>query len=320
MMQSFSGYSFCKPHSASYAMLSFTCAYLKTHFPAEFMAAVVSNQGGFYSAYAYLSEARRRGVDILLPDINESEREYTGNSGFIRIGFMAIKELQGKTIDRILLARKSGYFTSLEDFLIRIDCDISDAIALTRAQCFNGLEPDLSYQQIAFAVVYFFRDPEHQYPMNSTNLLPNTTLSDEEKRQLEIASFGFPVSEHPLKRYIPLFRDQVIKARDIHRHNGESIFLAGVYITRKVTATKKDEPMEFVTFEDETDIYECVMFPKIYEQYADLLIWETLFIVKGTVDEAFGVYTINIEKLYSLQKFAERRLNQNRMNSLEIKM
>ena len=78
--------------------------------------------------------------------------------------------------------------------------------------------------------------------------------------------------------------------------------------------------MEFVTFEDETDIYECVMFPKIYEQYADLLIWETLFIVKGTVDEAFGVYTINIEKLYSLQKFAERRLNQNRMNSLEIKM
>ena len=57
------------------------------------MAAVISNQGGFYSAYAYLSEARRRGVDILLPDINESEREYTGNSGFIRIGFMAIKEL-----------------------------------------------------------------------------------------------------------------------------------------------------------------------------------------------------------------------------------
>jgi DNA polymerase III alpha subunit len=76
MVQSFSGYSFCKPHSASYAMLSFTCAYLKAHFPAEFLAAVISNEGGFYSSYAYLSEARRWGVIILPPNINRSFREY----------------------------------------------------------------------------------------------------------------------------------------------------------------------------------------------------------------------------------------------------
>ena len=70
MITSFVGYSFCKPHSASYAMLSFTCAYLKAHFPAEFLAAVISNQGGFYSSYAYVSEARRFGIQILPPDIN----------------------------------------------------------------------------------------------------------------------------------------------------------------------------------------------------------------------------------------------------------
>ncbi len=85
MVQSFSGYSFCKPHSASYAMLSFTCAYLKAHFPAEFLAAVVSNQGGFYSAFAYLGEARRWGIAILPPHINRSFKEYRGNAKRIRM-------------------------------------------------------------------------------------------------------------------------------------------------------------------------------------------------------------------------------------------
>ena len=76
MIESFSGYSFCKAHSASYAMLSFTCAYLKAHFPAEFLASVISNQGGFYSAYAYMSEAKRFGIKILKPHINLSLKNY----------------------------------------------------------------------------------------------------------------------------------------------------------------------------------------------------------------------------------------------------
>ena len=81
MIASFVGYSFCKPHSASYAMLSFTCAYLKAHYPAEFLAAVISNQGGFYSSYAYMSEARRSGIQVLLPDVNRSRQEWCGRKG-----------------------------------------------------------------------------------------------------------------------------------------------------------------------------------------------------------------------------------------------
>ena len=71
MISSFIGFSFCKPHSASYAMLAMTCAYLKTHFTAKFIASVISNQGGYYSNYAYMSEAKRFGIKILYPDINE---------------------------------------------------------------------------------------------------------------------------------------------------------------------------------------------------------------------------------------------------------
>ena len=78
MIMSFAGYSFCKPHSASYAQVSFKSAYLRAHYPAEFIAAVISNQGGFYSTFAYLSEARRMGLTILPPDINASEWAYSG--------------------------------------------------------------------------------------------------------------------------------------------------------------------------------------------------------------------------------------------------
>jgi len=89
MMMSFHGYSFCKPHSASYARVSFQAAYLKTHFPAQFMAAVLSNQGGFYSAFAYVSEARRLGLEILPPCVNQSEIQWQGRGQILRGGLMA---------------------------------------------------------------------------------------------------------------------------------------------------------------------------------------------------------------------------------------
>ena len=121
MIASFVGYSFCKPHSASYAMLSFTCAYLKAHFPAEFLSSVISNQGGFYSSYAYLSEARRFGITILPPHINRSNKEYKGRKKQIRMGFMSIKGLQEKAVKSILDERKAGDFKSLDNFLLRVD-------------------------------------------------------------------------------------------------------------------------------------------------------------------------------------------------------
>jgi DNA polymerase III, alpha subunit len=102
MILSFVGYSFCKPHSASYAMLSFTCAYLKAHFPAEFLAAVISNRSGYYSSYAYMSEARRFGIRILHPDINNSHHIWFGKKDQIQMEFMSIKKLQIKTIELII--------------------------------------------------------------------------------------------------------------------------------------------------------------------------------------------------------------------------
>ena len=106
MMMSFVGYSFCKPHSASYAQVSFKSAYLRAHYPAEFMAAVISNQGGFYSTFAYLSEARRMGLTILPLDINTSEWAYRGIGMTLYLGFMQLKGLERAFVTRFLKERQ----------------------------------------------------------------------------------------------------------------------------------------------------------------------------------------------------------------------
>ncbi len=307
MIGSFVGYSFCKPHSASYAMLSFTCAYLKAHFPAEFLASVITNQGGFYSTYAYLSEARRFGITILPPHINRSHKNYQGSDKQIRMGLMSIKGLQDKAINSILDERKAGDFKSLDNFLLRVDLDLADAIALTNSGCFDKLEQNLSHKEIAYRIAHFYLSDGSTEPI--TNKPSKEPLSWNEKRELELKSFGFPISSHPLEPYFETINQWVKKSVEIPKHVGKSIYLAGVYITRKETQTHQRDPMEFLTLEDETDIYECVLFPNVFREYGDLLHWEKLFLLRGTVEEAFGVFSITVEKLISLPRNIEK-LNQ----------
>jgi DNA-directed DNA polymerase III PolC len=312
MISSFVGYSFCKPHSASYAMLSFTCAYLKAHFSAEFLAAVISNQGGFYSPYAYMSEARRFGIQILPPDVNRSHKEWRGRKNKIRMGFMSIKRLQQKAVDGIMDERKAGEFDSLADFLQRVELDLADAMSLTNAGCFKSLAPELTHRELAYRVAGFYLQNGVREPLTTSPV--NNKLSDEDQYRLELDAFGYPLSMHPLEKYRPVLSRRIKFAREIPLFVGQSIYLIGVYITRKETVTGNSEPMEFLTLEDETDIYECVLFPEAFQEFGDMLHWETLFIIRGMVEESFGVYSVTIEKMGSLQQWV-KKLGQ--VNSLQ---
>jgi len=130
MILSFAGYSFCKPHSASYALVSFKSAWLRAHYPAEFMAAVISNQGGYYSTFAYISEARRLGLEVLMPDVNESHIRYRG-----------IKELTQKGMERVVTCRETGgCYLSFDDFLRRTEMDPADVRLLIKAGAFDNLK------------------------------------------------------------------------------------------------------------------------------------------------------------------------------------
>lgn len=308
MIMSFSGYSFCKPHSASYAMVSFKSAYLKAHYPAEFLAAVISNQGGYYSTFAYISEARRLGLKILPPDINESQNEYTGCNDWIRVGFMQIRELSAKTIDRILAERKNGRFTSFDDFVTRVKAAPSDISKLVKAGCFDALESFASRPALLWRLqwhvaeqkaapvnttISLFDSPSQLQPTN----IPKPDHYDEQTLlQHEVENLGFLISRHPLTLYeAKIHNIPHVKGADLARYAGKRIRMIGWFITGKTVSTKHDQLMEFISFEDTTAIYETTFFPKAYSKFVHMLSRMRPFILEGVAQSHYGACTLNVE-------------------------
>jgi len=186
MIMSFDGYSFCKPHSASYAKVSFQAAYMKTHYPAEFMAAVVSNRGGFYSAFAYVSEARRMGRRVLPPDVNESTIRWQGRGREIRVGLMSVKGLSGETQERIVGERSSARFKNFVDFLERVRPHEDEARSLVHAGACGSIAGDHSHAELLWKL--------HSWKQSSTTDLTRSLTAE----QLCLKSSGFKASIFPL--------------------------------------------------------------------------------------------------------------------------
>jgi error-prone DNA polymerase len=299
---SFSGYSFCKPHSASYALVSCKSAWLKANHPAEFIAAVISNQGGFYSPFAYLSEARRIGITILPPDINESRRHYTGRGREIRIGLMQIQGLSNRCCETLIREReKVGPYSGFADFMKRSHQDPSDVRLLIRAGCFDNMEgierrPSLQWELLAAhrqkekgGTLSLFDDGSTDLP---------ETLPYDEKTVLnqEIDTLGMLASRHPLTLYSKILgRIKTVTAAEIGEHVGEQVTMAGWWITGKPVATKHGEPMEFVTFEDTTATFETTFFPRAYARFCRRLTRHRPYLLRGIVEEEFGVATLNVD-------------------------
>jgi error-prone DNA polymerase len=299
---SFAGYSFCKPHSASYALVSCKSAWLKANYPAEFMAAVISNQGGFYSPFAYLSEARRLGLKVLPPDINESDYPYTGKDRFVRVGLMQIQGLAQKAAEALLRTRREGgTFRNFRDFLLRVLINHSDATLLVKAGCFDVLEgrkkrPALLWELMAFRSRF---DPDGSGSLfEEKNTSMPSPLAYDEKTMLhqELESLGMLVSCHPLLLHRrEIVRIKPVPANQMGRWVGRYVTMAGWWVTGKTVQDKDGRPMEFVSFEDTTAIFDVTFFPRVYERFCRKLSRQKPYLLKGRVEEEFGVATLNAE-------------------------
>lgn len=303
MIESFKGYSFCKPHSASYAQLSFKACYLKVYYRAEFMSAVLSNQGGFYCALGYVSEARRMGVTVKLPSINESRREWYGNRMLIYTGFMAIKYLSLETVGKIIHERETnGLFLSLKDFIQRTGTSPSELEILIKSGAFDAIE-NYNRPQLLYLANQLSRTVKGSGMFDIQETISVPRLREHSEAQLmrtEIFIFGYILSKHPMQYYRKFISIKgIVLGKDIARYIGKTIKIAGVLITTKTVITSKDELMKFVSFEDESAIIEGVMFPKTYAKFERQLNHSHPYIVTGKVDSEFGVPILNISVIDS---------------------
>jgi error-prone DNA polymerase len=293
MIMSFAGYSFCKPHSASYAQVSFKSAFLRAHHPAEFIAAVVSNQGGYYSAFAYLSEGRRMGLTILGPDINASVWTYTGSGKEVRVGFMQIKGLQEDVVKQIIAKRQAnGLYRSLSDFVTRLESDVAQTKLLIKAGCFDSVAGELTRPALLWRLL-----AAHASTPPSYIPIPDA-YSFQKSLAHELALFGFPLRCHPLDVFHEAYKDtRYILARDLAQHIGKEVTLIGWLLTEKIVSTKKGDPMEFMTLEDQTGMYDATVFPRTYWQYCHFLAPNQGYIVTGLVEEQFSTVTVTVRTL-----------------------
>jgi len=308
---SFAGYSFCKPHSASYALVSCKAAWLKANYPAEFMAAVISNQGGFYSPFAYLSEARRQGLSIEPPDINAGCWHYAGQGNALRVGLMQIQGLCRAGAEALLQEReRGGPFRNFRDFLERTELNQADIRLLVKAGCFDALEglarrPALLWELLgrqrrpasARSGLLFEEPPDLPTP---------SPYDDRTVLRQELETLGMLASRHPLDLHRnAIKRIRPVPAAEMARWTGRRITMAGWWVTGKPVQTRLGQPMEFVSFEDTTGIFDTTFFPRAYERFCRMLARHRPYLLQGRVEEEFGVTTLNVDRLEWLDEEAK---------------
>lgn len=303
-IESFAGYAFCKAHSASFALLSWQVAYLKAHWPAEFMAAVLSNGGGFYGTQAYLDEARRLGIEILPPHVNESAAAFNAAGGRIRAGLSMVGGLGAGTAERIVAGRGSGGpYASLEDLLRRASPNRAEAERLILCGACDGLGPS---RPAMLRALFLSADPggpplfagARTAAPPCARTPPPPDYDDRTKLDLERRILGACVSSHPLAAagadgLPPGF----IRADKLDRRAGNKVALVGWLVCTKRVRTSKGEQMRFLTFEDTTALFEAVLFPAPYRRFGHLLKSPGPFAVRGLAADDDGVVVVRVDRL-----------------------
>jgi DNA polymerase III subunit alpha len=316
-VSSFAGYAFCKAHSAAYARLSYQAAWLKAHYPAPFMAAVLANGGGFYHPAAYVEEARRMGLEILLPHINKSDDLDVSENRGIRLGLGRVKNFTRKTLGELLQERKSEPFTSLSNFLARVKAGKTEMENLIRCGVFDPFEE--TRPELLWKLELLFESSRKRERGQSamfelapfspaTELLPRIpdyTLSERLRAEQEI--LGLAVSSHPTALYADLYEaGGLIKATQMPRRVGQRAALLGKLLTSKPTTTKSGESMRFLTLEDDTGLFEVVLFPKTYKAAGYILSQPGPYIAMGKVEEDCGCVTLTAQRLETVDNWKRR--------------
>ena len=303
-IESFSGYSFCKAHSASFAVESFQSLYLKTYYPLEFMVAVINNFGGFYSTELYVHEARMNGATIHPPCVNRSSRLTQIYGKDVYIGLGLVRDLEHTTIRNIIKARaEEGHFLSLENFVSRVAIDSRQLDILIRigAFRFTGMNKyEIMWEKNA---VYNAR---HREAVGMPSLfeveyehfeLPVLAEVDYEQAFDEIELLGFPLCSPfvLVKEALPAH----IQSMAMLNHIGRRVVMVGYFVTRKPVRTVNKTLMYFYTWIDEGgDFFDTVHFPSTAEKSP--FRGKGCYLLHGKVVQDFGFPSLEVSRMEKL--------------------
>jgi DNA polymerase-3 subunit alpha len=328
-METFGRYGFNKAHSAAYAMIAFQTAYLKAHFPVELMAALLTSEmNSTENVVKYIAECRNHEIEILPPDINQSDVHFTVVDGKIRFGLAAVKNVGEGAIDLVLAVRKEGgAFKSLFDFCERVDhrkvnrrvveslikSGAFDSMGARRSQMIavldealevgQGIQKDRANGQFSLFEAMAKDSQITVYP-------PFPDIEEWHESELlnyEKESLGFFITGHPLARYESILKKfanaDTQKIQDFKE--GRSVRIGGVVRDYKLYNDRKGAAMAFVTLEDLSGLAEVTFFASLYGASSDLIQKDSAIMVEGRVSRDEVSSKILAETVIPIEKAEE---------------
>ncbi len=306
----FASYGFNKSHAAAYALIAYQTAYLKANYPTEYMAALMTV---YYSnsdkVALYIADCRRMGIEVLPPDINESETHFTVvGEKRIRFGLAAVKNVGLGAIESIVAARQAKPYVSMRDFTSRIDlhscnrkvleslvkCGAFDSLGGHRAQYLAILEDALAQGQAVQRErengqisMFSLMETSVQEELLTDNLADIEPFTDKERLSLEKEMLGLFISGHPLEPYRPILEKmpRLTKCAELaDTGDNHQVRVGGIIVAVRQFYTKKNKQMAFVKLEDLTGGVELVIFPDLYERHSAMFVEDNLVLIEGRTD------------------------------------
>lgn len=334
LFEPFQAYGFNKAHAASYGMVAYQTAYMKANFPVEYMCALMTAESGDTDKISQaITESRHIKINILTPDINESEEGFkvvedksSLDGKAIRFGISAIKNVGRVAIEPILAARKAGSFTSLSDFCQKVDGlkvnkKVIESLIKAGAMDKFGKRPAMlaALEEIRTKASLknkkdhgqsglFDSGEENIVTVSPTDNFPEVAdFSEDEKLSLEKQLLGFYLTEHPLSSSLEKINGRTThKINELSREDGIGIRvrIGGIVNTVRTVITKNGgREMAFVSIEDDTGIIDLVVFPTIYAVSKSKWVERKTVVIEGKVDEREDALSIIVEKAESDQDF-----------------
>ncbi|MBX4205480.1 MAG: DNA polymerase III subunit alpha, partial [Candidatus Doudnabacteria bacterium] len=316
LIEPFAAYGFGKSHAASYASVSYQTAYMKANYTVEFMAAVMTAESGDMDTIVQaVEECRNLGIEVLPPDINESLANFTViDETHIRFGFNAIKNLGSDVIAETIRTRKeSGKFTSIEDFVLRMQIrnfNKKSWEALAKSGALDTFGERGQLLANTENILEFARAHNRELNSNQTSLFGSLPASQmrlrlrevepatkKEKLAWEKELLGLYVTAHPLDEFGAILQNTTPIGKLAESPRRGTIRIAGVITKVQQILTKKGDQMAFADVEDKTGTVEVLFFPTTYAKFKDQILEERIFIFEGKVNDKDGTPKFLVDEI-----------------------